>query len=177
MKDLQIPAHEQGTTRLFTLSIGLDAARAVKTDTAKQAALLGVEHVNAAGVEVFGVADLGDLGLAGYLRDGIDAQENDLARDRAKLAALDGWVMLLHSSALNGESTLLRLKPELTLVGTYARHSEDKTPVKIVSEAAQPYTGTPDITPAKAPNTNKAGSLAVLGLVLMAVILLWWALA
>ncbi len=138
---------------------------------------MGVEHVNAAGVEVFGVADLGDLGLAGYLRDGIDAQEVDLTRDRAKLAALDGWVMLLHSSALEGESTVLRLQPELTLIGTYSPHMMDKMPVEITSEAAQPYTGAPNITPPKAPNASKGGSLVVLGLAVMAALLLWWALA
>lgn len=177
MKPLDIPAHEQGTTRLFSLSMDVADARRIKADVHQQAALLGIDRVDAAGVEVFQIVDLGDLGLAGYLREGIDAQEADLARDRVKLGALDGWVMLVHSRAFAGKAVMLQPDPALTLIGTYRQQSSDMMPIEIVSEAAQPYSGTPQSAPVPAPDTRRAGSLVVLALIGVATLLLWWVLA
>jgi hypothetical protein len=177
MRPIEISAHEQGTTRLFSLSMDAPSARRVRDDVKLQAALLGVTQVRASGVEVFRVVDLDELGLAGYLRDGIDAQEADLTRDGAKLAALDGWVMLVHSSAFSGERVAIVPAPELTLIGTYSQQTTAAAPVEIVSEAAQPYTGVAKDNPIAAPKTRRAGSLVVAVLIVVATLLLWWALA
>jgi hypothetical protein len=177
MKTIPIPAHEQGTSRLFSMSMDAPTARRIRDDPAKLAAILGLGKVRPTGIEVFRVADLGEFGLVGYLRDGIDAQETDLARDRAKLAGLDGWVMLVHSSAFEGQSVAVKPASELTLIGTYSQNPADTAPIDIESEAAQPYTGTPDVAPAPPPPASKAGSIVVIGLLALAVLLLWWALA
>jgi len=177
MKNIDIPAHEQGTTRLFSMSMEASDARQVKADVTRQAVLLGIDSVDAAGVEVFQIVDLGDLGLAGYLRDGIDAQEADLARDRVKLAALDGWFMLVHSRAFEGKAMTLQPDPKLTLIGTYRQQGADTAAIEIVSEAAQPYSGTPRNPPVSAPDTRRAGSLVVAALIGVATLLLWWVLA
>lgn len=176
MKPIPIPPHEQGVTRLFALSMTPAEARRTKTDIAQQSALLGLEKLHGPGVEVFRVSDLDELGLVGYLRDGIDVQDADLARDRAKLAALDGWIMLVHSSAFAGQETVLHPRQELTLIGTYKQHNAEQIPIKIPSEAAKPYTATADVPQAKASNGRAGSSLVVLGLVGMAVFILWWAL-
>lgn len=174
---IKVPRHEQGTTRVFALSMPQDKARALRDDPAHQQALLGVETLNSAGVEVFPLSDLGDLGLAGYLREGVDAQEAQLRRDRAKLAALEGWVMLVHSSAFAGNAVTLSPAPELTLIGAYSQTPAETETIPLEAEAAQPYTGTPAPAAPQAGEKNSSGKIVVAVLIVLALLLLWWGLS
>lgn len=176
MTDIHVPALEQGTTRVFALSLSDAAAQELREDPATQAQFLGLERVNPAGVEVIRLSDLGDLGLVGYLREGVDARPEDLQRDRRRLSALEGWVLLVHSSAFGQEEAHLTPVPEATLVGTYAQQQTEGREVPLESDAAQPYTGTPNQTPAQAPRGKAGGSLVVAGLVVLGLLILWWAL-
>lgn len=176
MAKIDIPRGEQGTTRIFSLSMSADEARALRDDPTRQNAVLGAEGLNATGIEVFAVSDLGDLGLMGYLLEGIDAREEDLRRDRAKLAALDGWVMLVHSSAFAGNPATLEPAAALTLIGTYAQTRPTTPAEKLEAEAALPYSGTPDNSPLPATRRRNGGSLVVVILGLLVLGVLWWAL-
>lgn len=177
MSRIEIPGIEQGTTRVFALSMTGDTARRLSGDVPAQAAALGLEAVNEAGVEVFALSDLGEIGLMGYLRQGVDVPENVLQKDRQKLTALDGWVMLVHSSAFGGQDVVLTPGPEMTLIGTYTQQQAEPGDVHLHSEAAQPYTGSP-VPHAEAASRSKArGSLVVACLLLLAALILWWALA
>lgn len=176
MSRIDIPAGELGTTRVFSLSMPADTARLLRDDAQRQMALLGVETLNTTGVEVFALSDLGDLGLAGYLREGADAQEDDLKRDRVKLAALEGWVMLVHSLAFGGMPVTLIPAAELTLIGTYAQTPPPNTQIGLEAEAAQPYSGTAGGKSAQA-GRNQASAARVTALLAIVVIaVLWWAL-
>lgn len=177
MKLLAVPALELGVSRLFALSMTPSEARAVKADPAQQARLLGISDVASEGVEIFCLADLGDMGLTEYLRAGIDAREEDLARDRQKLMALDGWVMLVHSSAFQGAGVTLAPDATLTLIGTYAQHARDDAPIDLPSAAAEPYTGAPNITPPPSPPHGRAGPTLVVAAIGLIALLLWWVLA
>lgn len=171
---IEVPNNEQGITRIFTLSMSADEARALKGDPERQKAILGLDDLNTSGIEVFTVSDLGELGLAGYLREGIDADEAAIKRDSARLAALDGWVMLVHSSAFGGEAASLQPAAELTLVGTYAQTREDKPVVDLQSEAAQPYTGTGAEPVEQTPAQRSSGALVVAVLAILGVAILWF---
>ncbi|MDF3415539.1 hypothetical protein HKX54_13800 [Sulfitobacter sp. M57] len=173
---LDISTGEIGTTRVFSLSMPPTQARSLQANPQAQLAILGAEGLNPDGLEVFQLADLGDVGLVGYLRDGTDAPEADLKRDAAKLAALDGWVMLVHSLAFGGKATTLTPASALTLIGTYAQSPASRPQTNVSAHAAQPYTGPPPPS-ATATDTRRGGSLAVGALILLAVVILWWALA
>ena len=173
MTNITIPTGERGTTRVFSLSMPPAEARLLTDDPAKQQALLGADGLNAAGVEVFPVSDLGEIGLAGYLREGVDAQEPDLTRDRAKLASLDGWVMLVHSLAFPDRGATLTPDAALTLIGTYRQSETDAPPIELEAATAQPYTGTAN--PATLPTRPRGSgsSIVVAGLVIIALLILW----
>ncbi len=177
MSRLEIPELEQGVTRVFSLSMTAEAARRLSGDVEAQAAALGLESVNETGVEVFALADLGELGLVGYLREGVDVPEADLQADRQKLSGLDGWVMLVHSSAFGGQGVVLTPWSEITLIGTYAQQQADQGDIALHSDAAQPYSGAPKKRSAKARRRRSRASLAVACLVVLAAGILWWALA
>ncbi|NNE52211.1 MAG: hypothetical protein HKN30_07400 [Sulfitobacter sp.] len=177
MTEISVPAFEQGTTRVFALSLSDGAAQELREDPAAQAQIIGLDEVNSTGVEVFRLKDLSDLGLVGYLREGVDANEEDLQRDRRKLMALEGWVMLVHSSAFNDKSATLRPLPEATLIGTYAQEKPEAREILLESEAAQPYTGAPTDRPPQAPRGRASGSLVIVGLVMLVALVLWWVLS
>ena len=107
---IDISTGETGTTRVFSLSMPAAHAKALQASNEAQFAILGVAALNPDGIEVFPVSDLDEIGLAGYLRQGTDADETQIKRDAAKLRALDGWVMLVHSLAFGGNA--MRLPPE-----------------------------------------------------------------
>ena len=65
MPHTEVAPQEAGKVRVYTLSLSDDKARAMRDDETAQAAALGIERINAAYTEVFRVADLDQLGLAG----------------------------------------------------------------------------------------------------------------
>ena len=173
---IEIPTGELGTTRVFSLSMLPAQARTLQASVEAQFSILGAEVLNPEGLEVFPISDLDKVGLMGYLREGTDALEADLKRDAAKLAALDGWVMLVHSLAFAGAAKTLMPDSALTLIGTYAQTPPSNPQVDMTTQAATPYSGAPPPA-AKSLATRRSGSLIVGVLVAFAIFILWRALA
>ncbi|MCX7558783.1 hypothetical protein OS190_04335 [Sulfitobacter sp. F26204] len=175
MTRIDIPTGEIGTTRVFSLSMPPAQARALRNSPQAQSAILGVESLNTDGVEVFPLTDLGDIGLTGYLREGTDAREDDIKRDGGKLAALDGWVMLVHSVAFGGAGGSLTPDSALTLIGTYAQTPAPTTQIDVSAESAKPYTGSVTATAANAQDNRGSATLIVAILCIVAAFILWLA--
>lgn len=140
---MSIKASETGLIRVFALSLSDDAAYRLKDDSdviphpVEDA--LGTQNLNRAHIEVFAVSDLGDMPLADYMIEGPGAQENAIEPDRAKLAALEGWVMVVYSAAFSGQARDITPAPELTLIGTYPQEGIDWSgTVDLHTPSAQP---------------------------------------
>ena len=174
MLKINVPTAERGTTRVFSLSMQGNQAVNLIEDPRAQLEWLGAPDLDPAGVEVVALNDLGDLGLIGYLREGVDAQESDLRRDAAKLVALEGHVLLLHSTAFGGKAVTLTPDPMLTLIGTYAQTPPNNRTVSLGVEAAQPYTGAAPTQATTSTSQRGLGSLVVLLCALMGIALLWF---
>lgn len=124
---LSLPLGERHILRVFTLNLPVADLPRLRGNAEFLAALLGVEMVDPAGVEVFDLADLEGIGLAAYLVEGNGAAEGQIARDRARLDALKGPVLILHSVAFAGRATRMNPDPHLHLIGTYG---EDLPPLR-----------------------------------------------
>lgn len=141
---IDIPAHEIGLVRVFALSMDATAAQALKDNdatggTTPQDRALG-GSVDSTRTEVFALSDLGDMRLPDYLLEGPGVTPESLDRDRAKLAALSGWVMIVYSSAFGGTAQTLTPAPELTLIGTYPQEGIDWSGnVDLGTPSALPY--------------------------------------
>lgn len=176
MAQIEIPKFETGTTRVFSLSMDATTARKLRDDTSYQAILLGAAPPHPEAVEVFALSDLGDMGLTGFLLDGVDADPGDINRDKAKLGALEGWVMLIHSSAFAPEGATLTPDPALTLIGTYSQTPADKPTETLEAEAAKPYTGTPPEAPPEVTQTRSFATWVVIALGFVVLAIALWAL-
>ncbi|MEM1373548.1 MAG: hypothetical protein AAGF78_04090 [Pseudomonadota bacterium] len=140
MSALDIPPGEAGLIRVFALSMTAGEAKALAGDSAAKLAALGLAEGDTDYIEVFPMKNLEGLGLAGYLVEGHGAMEADVLRDKAKLGALGGWVMIVMSKAFAGPGRI-DPDPRLTLIGAYQQEGVDFTPAPVTSEAAEPYTG------------------------------------
>lgn len=123
MSRLTIPAHDRTGVRVFAAKLTPDELRRDKARLAAE--LLGDPDLDPAYLEIFDLSDLHDIGLSGYLTEGLGVPET-IITDRARLDALQGPVLILLSKALHGREVALSIDPRLTLLGTYA---EERPPV------------------------------------------------
>ena len=174
MTSLAIPAHDHLGVRVFSAALAPDEMQRDKA--ALVLALLGDPDLDPAYVEVFDVADLSDIGLSGYLTEGLGVPEAALEADHARLDAVKGPVLVLPSKALHGRAVTLTPDPRLALIGTYR---EDRPPVHFepLPTAATQGVLSPPPLPAPPPQRpTLAFVLMGIALALVALAALWLAL-
>ncbi len=176
---IDIPANENGVVRVFTLSMTDEQARALKANTkdlaggngasSLQELALGSMALNDVHVEVFPIADLGDMSLADYLVEGAGVTKKAINADRFKLSSLDGWLMIVYSSAFRGLKQRLNPSAQLTLVGTYPQTGTDwSAPVDLSTPSALPRgPDAPERQPKKRPSdAAMSGRIAMTALLI-----------
>ena len=171
-----IPATETGMVRVWAIRLPLTRAPAFARpgpDWPLKAAL-GADWLDPAKVEAFDVADLAGLGLAGYLTAGHGVDEDALAPDADRLAAVDGWVAVVPSSAFGGRAQEIDPQAPLDFLGAWPELRARPATDRLVSEAAS---GGIAPAPEPAPPPPKGGaalwvSVAVAVAVLVAAALL-----
>ena len=178
MSALSVAEQERGMIRVFALDMPeRDLARLTdpgKTDPSPQATvamLVGLDWLEEGGFEIFETDMLGELGLAGYLRDGGGVAEETLATAKMRLNAYDGPVLILYSRAFGGKPATLTPGPGVTHLGSFAEESPPVIYEKLPSAAAKgaPVSGAaPEPTKAN-PHLNVL--LAILALPLAAIII------
>jgi len=174
--ELHIPKGEHGQIRLFAVNRPIDVMARNLREIEKTALiddLLGV-HAPAGTAELFPVSDLAGVGLSRYLTDGYAVTQAQIAHDRTRLEALDGYVLLLFSSAFDGRETTLTIGSDLTLIGTYGEEQPDRAAPPLTAEAAQPYSGVPSLTHKTPPSGRAGGAMVLLGMLVMVGLILWW---
>ena len=178
MSTIAIPSGEQGLVRVFSVSRPvpeIDAALKARTRVALAGDWLG-RKVSESGVELFPVSDLSGLGLWHYLREGQAIPEAELAGDRARLDALDGYVLILFSSAFGGVAARLEPDPSLTLIGTYREERAIMSAPPIATESALPQPGGAELAPIATPRGKAGSALVGLALATLVVLAIVWAL-
>ena len=186
---LDVKANEAGVVRVFALSMGDDQAKALKANTADgtegtdasslQELALGATTVNDDHVEVFPVSDLGDMTLPDYLKEGAGVATQALDADRFKLASLEGWVMVVYSTAFRGVAQTLSPSAQLTLVGTYAQEGIDWSPqIDLSTPSALPQKDDAAAPaqkkrPSDAAMSGRIATLALLVMFLLVGLMVW----
>jgi len=146
MTRLDVSATEHGVIRLYSLDMRPEEARFLQEPGAVSQ-FLGVETLDMDHVEVFPVADLEELGLDGYLAEGLGVPEDQF--DRAALRARTGWVLMLRSRAFGGRALDLPLPAVMTLIGTYREAGTDWSGTLIKTASALPHSA-PRLSPREA---------------------------
>ncbi|XDA99288.1 hypothetical protein AB1M95_05105 [Sulfitobacter sp. LCG007] len=177
MSAITIPKGERGTIRVFAVNLPpAEVAAALKSGSPAELAskLLSAPALDTASTEIFPVSDLEGVGLSSYLADGYAVTGSEIARDRARLDALDGYVLLLFSDSFGGQEARIDPGRDLTLVGTYSEYQPELSGDPVVSESAKPFTGTPGQTPPVAPRGRAGSALVAMAILAGLILLLWW---
>ncbi len=131
---LHVRQDEFGTVRLFGLR-GSQAEIARLTARHQDAegrvhwpllAELGVDHLDESHVELFDVAQLGDIGLTGYMEEGLGIPAAQIAEHRALLDNEGGQVLILLAGAFGGRQMDLKPSDKLAFLGLF---TEERPPV------------------------------------------------
>ena len=175
---LTIPAEEHRTARLFAINLPEAEVAAMLRDTPQPATLtgalpetlaaatlLGWPDLDTRRAEVFAIRDLTGFGLMGYLTEGLGLDEAQIAPDRARLAALDGYVLILMSRAFRGQAVTLKLPQTLTLIGTYRETAAPVVFEPLPSGGAQDAPRTPTRKPVS--DAAMSGRVAMAALAVM----------
>ncbi|MEM8730165.1 MAG: hypothetical protein AAGF79_09620 [Pseudomonadota bacterium] len=162
---LTLPAGERGRVRVFSLSMSDDEAEVLEPADA-----LGVAPLDPARVEIFPVKNLEGLGLTGYLVEGCGIPESEVARDRTRLDALDGHVLLLFSRAYGDTGVTLSPAPALTLIGSYDEDRPETTGPAPESASARPRPA--KSSPRETRNAARRAGALVFGVVMAMLLLL-----
>ncbi len=139
---------------------------------------LGFTFLDEDHIELFPVSDLEDLGLTGYMVEGLGIAQKDVEEDAARLAAQKGWVLVVRSAAFDGVAQTLSPKAPLRWIGTY---KEDGAPVHFEplpdASAKGPAPTAGQTPPVPSSNPHMILLLALVALPLVALVLgvlLFW---
>ena len=169
--DLTVTAGERGKLRVFAVNLSDKDAQMLADKPDAAAALLGVDDLDNTFAEVLAIDHIAELGLPDYLHDGYDVPSEALAADRARLAALEGYVLIVLSLAFRDKSLQLAPGAELTFIGSYPTAQVDwsaKTPV--TTESARPGTGVPGTAKKRPSDAAMSGRIAMAALIVLAVL-------
>lgn len=132
---LTIRPGERGIIRLFTLDMPPEQVRFL-AEPGAIAQLLGVADLDPAHADIITLADLEDIGLAGYLTQGFAIPPDQI--DHAPLDPLTGHALLIRSRAFKGQPAALTPDPTITLIATYSEPSTDWSATPIETASAKP---------------------------------------
>lgn len=169
---LTIPAGEHGRVRVFALDMPPEQAEFLREPGAADQ-VLGAEGLDPAHIDIIRIADLEDLGLAGYLTEGCGIPEDQIDPDRTRLAALQGYAMVLRSRAFAGRAATLAPAPELTLIASYTEPGTDWSAEPLHSDSARPYSA-PRVSPRAARSRARRIGGALFAVVMILIGLVLW---
>jgi len=139
-EQMQIKAQEHGLIRVFAVDLATEEIATFSEQSDAGWALkeaLGATQLNSAYVELFDVADLDDLGLTGYMRQGLGVMASDIAEMRSQIDTLTGPVLIILSKAFDGQPQSLSPKAPLRWIGTFREEAANVQFKPIQSEAAK----------------------------------------
>ncbi|MBO9478411.1 hypothetical protein J7382_12765 [Shimia sp. R11_0] len=184
---MQVTDSERGLVRLFALDLPSEEITAFRepvydtdgdiTDWPLQRAL-GFTYLDEDFIEIFPISDLEDLGLTGYMVQGLGIAEADVKEDAARLSSQKGWILVVLSSAFEGAAQTLSPQSPLRWIGTY---KEEGAPVSFEAlpdasaKGGAPTQGSVPPTPQGNPHLTLLLALFTLPLAaLLLGLFLWW---
>lgn len=157
---LNIPADDYGNVYLFLLPEGPDP---------DVAAMLGVEFLDLAHVDVIQVKDLQGLGLRGYLVSGMGISEDQIGPEANRDS---GMVALLRSAAFSGRRAEVIPAPGVRHLATYVERRAETPERELRSVSAGGIvSGKP--VPSQGAILGKVAMIALLVIFALTALMVW----
>ncbi len=175
---LEVPAGESSVVRVFHLDLAREHVRFLRDEPAAMADILGVGALDTAQADLLRLSDLGPVGLAGYLSEGMGVPETAVAADTARLKSLNGHVLVLRSGAFDPKGERIAPKPGVSLVARYGEPKTDWRGGTIQTRSARPHTSPArrGLSPRAARTRARTIGGGIFAVVMLALALLIWGL-
>ncbi len=173
---INIPNGSPDAVLVFSLDMRAEHMRFLRDEPEALAQVLGLEGheppIDMTHAEIFDVADLEDLGLLGYLSEGLGIHETSLSENGLILDNLRGPVLLLRTRAFGGQSTTLTPSKPLTLIAQLGEYKTNWSDPSMTQNAPpQPQ------SPRAARNRARRIGATLFAVVMTLIFLLVWILA
>ncbi|UZD90205.1 hypothetical protein [Cognatishimia activa] len=168
-EQMKVKAQEHGLIRIFAVDLPPEEAdrfdhRTFDDDlgTWPLRDALGADYLDEDFIEFFDVADLEELGLAGYMVQGLGIARKDVDEVRAQIDQISGHVLIVLSNAFDGFEQTLNPKAPLRWIGTFEEEGADVQFKPLKSAAAKGSVA--ETPPAKASNPHLMVLTAIVAL-------------
>lgn len=143
-EQMKVKAQEHGLIRLFTVDLPPEEIEAFQSrqfgednDHWPLRDALTATYLDEDFIEFFDVADLEELGLAGYMVQGLGIAQKDVDEVSAQIDQISGHVLIVLSNAFDGFVQTLNPKIPLRWIGTFEEEGADVQFKPLKSAAAQ----------------------------------------
>lgn len=179
--DPNVPANEHGILRLFT--VDADTARPLKDtldnggSTADLAAAeaLGVDVAEAEWVDLLNLRDIEAIGIDGYLLQGYDVPEDQLASVRGRLESANGYLLAVPSRTFGETEQQISPIPGIRPLAQFQISRPPDTAQSMTPADTEPFHVAPAPEPPQSGRPQFLSSPLVLLILLIAAALLAFA--
>lgn len=180
-EQMKVKAQEHGLIRIFAVDLPSEEIKAFKSRTFEGDEdkwplryALGATYLDEDFVECFDIADLEELGLAGYMTQGLGIAQADVAEARAQIDQLSGHVVIVLSNAFDGIEQTLSTRAPLKWIGTFKEEGAAVQFKPLQSEAAKGSVAeTPDAK-ARNPHLTLLAAIVALPILIGLLSLIFW---
>ena len=170
-RHITIPASETDRLRLFALNLSEHEAEQLVAHPEGLSHMLGGASLDHDYVEILRFADVAAMGLGQYLAEGYAVDTDVLAGDADRLGKLDGYGVIILSSAFQSRPAELVVGAKATLICDYGLpetswQDSDVPP----PESAKPYSAPPAARKKQPSNAAMSGRIAMVALLVMALL-------
>ncbi len=160
---LQIPANDFGQIRVFEVKTDLPENVREKTPEGLQA-LFGTDALDATYIDIINITDLSTMSLTDYIAQGYDMEA--APHDIPAVNGIEGYAVLIMSSAAGGAEVTLELAPEMRHVTTYVPEAQIQVIEPLSSDSAKGIINDP---PAPKPKSDAriGGMVATVVLIIL----------
>lgn len=160
---LEIPANDFGQIRVFEARQGL-SQNAINKTPEGLLQLLGTDALDPTYIDIIKIADLSSMSLTDYIAQGYDMEAEEY--DIPAVNGIEGYAVLVMSSAAGGAAVTLTPAPELRHVTTYVPAAQVQVIAPLTSEAASGTLDGATVKPAKS-DARIGGMVATVALIVM----------
>ncbi|SHH28204.1 hypothetical protein [Cognatishimia maritima] len=183
-EQMSVSSQEHGLVRVFAVDLPAEDIAAFKERTLSGdqerwplRSALGATYLDEDFIELFDVADLEELGLSGYMAQGLGIAADEITEARRQLDTVEGYVLIVLSKAFDGVKQTLTPRRPLRWIGTFKEEGAGVQFKPLQSEAAKGSVSDTPNAKTKNPHLMVMAAILALPILITLIALIVWLIA
>lgn len=167
----QVTATEAEVIRVYEVALPADEADSLTT--VDVATALGVAELDDEYVDILAIDALDDLGLIGYLIEGLGIPALSLEAYSERIIAAEGIVVIVLSKAFKNQAATLKNGHPLRLIGAFSERKADTLDVDLTTPSAEKSAPKPKKQKSEAAQSGMVATFALLFMFAFVALIIW----